>query len=396
MNRRRAVQSLGGIALLGMTRKSIATVQGMSGFARFGSHVGSGGAPTFATHRPSGVTTIFDRQWNTTDPTAGTLPPATAGVIDSYGSTWNAANHPPLIDTVTNLTTAIGSATIPPLPDAAPTAMAIHYPYITFTGSISGTTLTVPSGTPNVNNLAITGTGVTSGTYVTGGSGTSWTVNNSQTVGPVAMVAAMRSGYAPMNISGPSATTGRTFYLCCFVLFPSNWTNEGNNIKFWQLTQANSQNDILMLEPDGSSTQLAWLVLQPGGAGGGGSDCYLGGNPPLGNFTAVSSLVNGSYDQVGYATGSQLGVWLMLEWLCIEETTPGVSGDGIFKSWVTNMSTGVSVLANYWNNLNYYNSGATGGEFGNNFQLIPYWGGGGSNATANHYFCMGRTQLAIA
>jgi hypothetical protein len=52
-----------------------------------------------------------------------------------------------------------------------------------FTGSISGTTLTVStvaSGTIAIGQV-VTGSGVTAGTIITAGSGSSWTVNNSQT-----------------------------------------------------------------------------------------------------------------------------------------------------------------------------------------------------------------------
>ncbi len=52
----------------------------------------------------------------------------------------------------------------------------------TFTGSISGTTLTTPASAVVIGSV-IAGVGVLDNTYVTAGSGTSWTVNNSQTVG---------------------------------------------------------------------------------------------------------------------------------------------------------------------------------------------------------------------
>jgi hypothetical protein len=52
----------------------------------------------------------------------------------------------------------------------------------TFTGSISTTTLTTPANAVVIGSV-ITGVGVLDNTYVTAGSGTSWTVNNSQTVG---------------------------------------------------------------------------------------------------------------------------------------------------------------------------------------------------------------------
>ena len=54
----------------------------------------------------------------------------------------------------------------------------------TFTGSISGTTLSTPSNAVVIGSVITgSGSGVLDNTYVTAGSGTSWTVNNSQTVG---------------------------------------------------------------------------------------------------------------------------------------------------------------------------------------------------------------------
>ncbi len=58
-----------------------------------------------------------------------------------------------------------------------------------FNGTISGTALTInslTSGTIAIGQF-VTGTGVTVKTQITAGSGTSWTVSQSQTVGPVAM-----------------------------------------------------------------------------------------------------------------------------------------------------------------------------------------------------------------
>jgi Pectate lyase superfamily protein len=61
---------------------------------------------------------------------------------------------------------------------------------VTTGSSIAGTTLTigsVVSGTVAIGQQ-VTGPGVTASTYITGGSGTSWTVNNSQTVGSNALI----------------------------------------------------------------------------------------------------------------------------------------------------------------------------------------------------------------
>jgi hypothetical protein len=61
----------------------------------------------------------------------------------------------------------------------------------TFTGYISGTTLTVTAGSvtgtiTNAQYIIASGTALTSGTKITGGSALSWTVNNSQTLGSAA------------------------------------------------------------------------------------------------------------------------------------------------------------------------------------------------------------------
>jgi hypothetical protein len=72
-----------------------------------------------------------------------------------------------------------------------------NVPTCTFTGSISGTTLTTssPTGTIAIGQ-AVVGAGVADATYITAGSGTSWTVSVSQTVGSEAM-----SGIAPSAYS---------------------------------------------------------------------------------------------------------------------------------------------------------------------------------------------------
>ena len=61
---------------------------------------------------------------------------------------------------------------------------------VTFTGSISGTTLTSSAVTGTLAiGQGIRGAGVAPGTYITAGSGSTWTVNISQTVASTAMIA---------------------------------------------------------------------------------------------------------------------------------------------------------------------------------------------------------------
>lgn len=67
-------------------------------------------------------------------------------------------------------------------------ANAAGYTKASFTGTIVGTTLTVSGVTGTISaQQQVYGAGVSTLTSITGGSGTTWTVNNSQNVGPVAM-----------------------------------------------------------------------------------------------------------------------------------------------------------------------------------------------------------------
>jgi hypothetical protein len=85
----------------------------------------------------------------------------------------------------------------------------------TFTGSISGTTLSTPSNAVTIGSV-ITGLGVLDNTYVTAGSGTTWTVNNSQTVGSTTLTQAVfppghgscfkNNGTALMTITATTST----------------------------------------------------------------------------------------------------------------------------------------------------------------------------------------------
>ena len=87
-----------------------------------------------------------------------------------------------------------------------------------FTGSISGTTLTVSnlqSGTIAIGN-ALFGVGVAQETVITGGSGTSWTVNTSQTVSATLMnssAATTITGTLTAGSTNATLSTTSTVYL---------------------------------------------------------------------------------------------------------------------------------------------------------------------------------------
>jgi hypothetical protein len=71
-----------------------------------------------------------------------------------------------------------------------------------FTGAISGTALTVSgvTGTVAIGQLLV-GNGITPGTIIQSGSGTSWVVNNSQTVASEAMTGVTLSTSVTYNIN---------------------------------------------------------------------------------------------------------------------------------------------------------------------------------------------------
>lgn len=79
-----------------------------------------------------------------------------------------------------------------------------------FTGVISGTGLTVSAvtGTIAIGQI-VKGAGVTADTFITAGSGTSWTVNNSQTVGSEAMTT-VQPGVTYDSLSGAFVVASNT------------------------------------------------------------------------------------------------------------------------------------------------------------------------------------------
>ena len=84
--------------------------------------------------------------------------------------------------------------------------------------------------------------------------------------------------------------------------------------------------------------------------------------------------------------------WVMYEWLAIQETVPGTSGDGQFFGWAT-PAGGSTVLVNHWNNLNFNASSGDPNAF-NIVKFIPYYGGGGGNAPSNQYLYVSRMRVS--
>jgi hypothetical protein len=80
----------------------------------------------------------------------------------------------------------------------------------TTNGFISGTTLTVDSGTGIAAGQIVTGTGVTAGTRIISGSGTAWVVSQSQTVGTTGARVAMIFGAPALRVGTEKGSAGGT------------------------------------------------------------------------------------------------------------------------------------------------------------------------------------------
>jgi len=118
-----------------------------------------------------------------------------------------------------------------------------------FTGSISGTTLTVTSGTPSIG-MAISGNSIINGTMITAGSGSTWTVSISQTVAAGDII-----GETGQSIDRLILPISRTEYAS----YP-NKEQQGFPTTYWQ-DRLISGNVTLWPVPDGTQTALSFYQV---------------------------------------------------------------------------------------------------------------------------------------
>lgn len=294
-------------------------------------------ASAFAPNRPAGFSTIVDRQFAVADLPGGTMPHT-----DGYNMLWETLGGPlgPVIGAPAAIQAATGLV-VPLPPDANPTFLGIQY---------------------------AAGQGI---------------------------------GSAPFGVFFNGGFSYKQIYLCCYVFMPSTFNSNSNNMKWGGIQQGGSPaaNHILMLSGNGGGVvgggsptdyRSVWVVLQ-----GSQNVSYGGSNS---SPSMVTQLVPGGgfVNTQGSGPGwwaSMCGQWVMCEWLCQQESNPGVSGDGSFKAWVTPTSTGVTSLINYSNTVNWSSAGNSLTTF-NIINIIPYYGGGGSTAPALEALCVGRWQAA--
>jgi chitodextrinase len=310
------------------------------------------GSFVFAPNRPAGLTTQFDRTFAPADLLSG-------GAQDQYGLNWFISSsgntaQTPFIETPAAASSRWG-VTVPPPPDGASTILEIFYP----TGYTSGNT-------------------------------------------PF-----------QLNWKNSGSMAFKKMYCCFLVFIPAFFNSNGENIKWFGISQgAASTNHLCLLSSNGGNGQptgtvssglanldyrSCWLGLQ----GGAGNQNLGGEGGPVG-ATAIAQLSTTQFNPTGsgngwWTTTGCNGVWCQAEYLLTQETVPG-NNTATFMSWLTPFSgpfAGQSKLCNSWTNFSF-NQASGGVNSFNIWNLIPYWGGGGASPTSNMYIGASRQQLACA
>jgi hypothetical protein len=152
-----------------------------------------------------------------------------------------------------------------------------------FTGSITGTTLTTSSGTPAIGQM-VCGTSVPQNTYITAGSGTSWTVSRSATVSSEAMTSGchgaavywptLQGNNTPLpflqqvgieNLSVERATNGNITMLFCAYCWVKNvetfgWASGGVNLYYTVRSQIDTVYDHDCYDCENNGTEYAVAI----------------------------------------------------------------------------------------------------------------------------------------
>lgn len=209
---------------------------------------------------------------------------------------------------------------------------------VAFTGSISGTTLTVPGGTLVTIGMAVTAaagaaTAVTSGTYITAGSGTSWTVNNSQTVTSESLLAAVnpQAIIVSDNVCLNNYQAG----------LPSTWTGGisiGDGMPDGVVLKGNICTDTQPTKTQAYGIQVA-----------------SSGNAPAWAVNVINAVFDASNEVAGNLTANVLGVSLGVSG-AVAATTLTSSGVTALKGSVTNDTAAAGNYGEYLSNT----SGAGG------------------------------------
>ena len=188
-----------------------------------------------------------------------------------------------------------------------------------------------------------------------------------------------------MYKSGGTGAGITEYYHSCYIYWPSSFDMAGNNLKWLWHSQGGTpaSNHLFMMSANAKGSYVGpWSALQQT------ANANLGGGNPTATMgpQLVQASPQGAAADNGY-WDAQVDTWVNVEFYAKEETTPGVSSDGVFKAW----SNGV--LISHYNQVQY--SMAEGFR---TLKLAPYYGGGGSptGPNADQDLFVGRFLVAVA
>ena len=220
-------------------------------------------------------------------------------------------------------------------------------PQATFTGSISGTTLTVSGVTGTVaTNQYVSGAGVTVGTQITGGGGTTWTVNNSQTVGSESMYGDVDGHVASFTGTVTGGTTLTVSGITGLMVLPASQPNASHKTSYLigpgititgsgapQLSTGSGTSWTLSQSTANVGPVTMWVVndelyVLPGGMLGSASSKGLSPTAWASSTTGATILL--------YGTGSTTGTGTMGTYEVGSTANSTLSTLTSAASWITN------------------------------------------------------------
>jgi hypothetical protein len=200
-----------------------------------------------STSNPNGLV------WTTSNNLFGIIPGVQSQSAIPTGTTTSVTGGPIYTVNKSQAANATATGTSPGFYNAA-----------TFTGSISGTTLTVTSavtGTISIGQL-VYGGNVLPNTYITNGSGSSWTVNNSQNVTSTALgTAGGGAAYSTDGINWTPITSAYVYYAVSYssVIFAENR---------WLIYSTTGATTAYILYASNLTATNPWTYVSPFASGG--------------------------------------------------------------------------------------------------------------------------------
>jgi len=280
-------------------------------------------------------------------------------------------------------------------------ALLYYYPSsitgATFTGTISGTTLTVSSITGTIAiGQTVVGAGVATNTVIIGGSGTTWTVNFASSAGPITMSSSSTSSYLSQPVVFAAAMIRLSTVIQQCILNASVTASAGNQLaQDTSLSAATSteqtitnsligvlvdyivegrmDNDIIAPSMTSGATTVVVnnnVALVNGATISGTgipANTTISGTPVLGTGTALGTCTVTLSNAIT-ATGTN--VVLTVSGSAQTRSTPTISGYASYANWTT-VNSSINTIKT--NTISYLNTGAGVGiniEMGGNKSML--------------------------